>query len=224
MSLLGYLFSAAKIVIIFEIAIQICNFFRTFVLEMKLLVENDIWGFGLEAALAEISPQRREQALRYRHKLGQRQCVLAYLLLKRGLSEEFGIRENPLFEYGEHGKPQLAGYPEVFFNMSHCREAVVCAVSNRPVGVDVETIGRYKESLVRYTMNDDECQQILQAERPDVEFIRLWTMKEARLKLTGEGISSDMKTTLADAGNYHFETVIDKELRYVYTICEENEG
>jgi len=190
---------------------------------MKIIIENDIWGFDLTAALEEISPQRREQALRYRHELGQRLCVLAYLLLKRGLNEVFGISENPLFEYGEHGKPQLTGHPGVFFNMSHCKDAVVCAVSNRPVGVDVESIGRYKESLVGYTMNDEECSRIMGSGHPEVEFIRLWTMKEALLKLTGEGISSDMKTALTDAGNYHFETVIEQEKRYVYTVCEENE-
>ena len=188
---------------------------------MKILVENDIWGFDLDAALTAISDQRREQALRYRHELGQRLCVLAYLLLKRGLNEVFGISENPLFEYGEHGKPQLAGHPEIYFNMSHCREAAVCAVSNRPVGIDVESVGRYKESLVRYTMNEAEVQQILQAERPDVAFIRLWTMKEARLKLTGEGISNDMKHALDDAALFRFETTIDQELHYIYTVCEQ---
>ena len=157
---------------------------------MKIIIENDIWGFDLTAALEEISPQRREQALRYRHELGQRLCVLAYLLLKRGLNEVFGISENPLFEYGEHGKP---------------------------------SIGRYKENLVGYTMNDKECSRIMGSGHPEVEFIRLWTMKEALLKLTGEGISSDMKTALTDAGNYHFETVIEQEKRYIYTVCEENE-
>ncbi len=191
---------------------------------MKILVENDIFGFDLEAALVEISAQRREQALKFRHELGQRQCVLAYLLLKRELKEEYGLTVNPLFEYGEHGKPTIVGHPEIHFNMSHCREAVACAVSTRPVGVDVESIGRYKESLVRYTMNDDECRRIFEAKLPEVEFIRLWTMKEALLKLTGEGISNDMKEVLDRAADYHFNTFINTEEKYVYTTCEEHEG
>lgn len=191
---------------------------------MKILVENDIFGFDLEAALAEISAQRREQALKFRHELGRRQCVLAYLLLKRGLKEEFELTENPLFEYGEHGKPAIVGHPEIHFNMSHCREAVACAVSTRPIGVDVESIGRYKENLVRYTMNDDECCRIFEAEQPEVEFIRLWTMKEALLKLTGEGISNDIKDVLNRAADYHFYTFINIEQKYVYTTCEEHEG
>ena len=71
---------------------------------MKIYVSEEIWNFDLEAALGEISEQRREQALKFKHELGQRLCVLAYQLLKQGLREAYGITENPVFEYNEHGK------------------------------------------------------------------------------------------------------------------------
>ena len=64
---------------------------------MKILVSEDIWDFDLEAGLREISAQRREQALKFKFEQGQRLCVLAYQLLKRGLREEYGITENPIF-------------------------------------------------------------------------------------------------------------------------------
>ena len=184
-----------------------------------VLIDEQIDGFDLVAGLQEISEQRREQALRFKFERGQRTCVLAYLLLKRALREEFGITENPLFEYGEHGKPSIVGHPEIFFNLSHCKEAVACAVSRRPVGIDVESVREYKESLARYTMNDSEMSQILSAKCPDVAFIRLWTMKEARLKLTGEGISRDMKQVLV-GDDHNYTTVECLEKGYVYTVCE----
>ena len=184
-------------------------------------VDEHIDDFDLQAALGELSEQRRVQALRFRYEHGQRTCVLAYLLLRKALLQEFGITEKPLFDYGEHGKPVLTGHPDIPFNLSHCREAVVCAVGDRPIGVDVESVGRFKESLVRYTMNDDEQAQIAAAERPEVAFIRLWTMKEARLKLTGEGITNDLKTALADSHRYRFTTVERLDRNYIYTVCEE---
>ena len=183
---------------------------------MIILVSEEIWEFDLEAALKEISEQRREQALKFRHEQGRRLCVLAYLLLKKGLREAYGITENPVFEYNEHGKPSIVGHPEIFFNLSHCKEAVVCAVSDQPVGVDVESFREYKEGLVRYTMNDEEIRQIESAERRVKAFIRLWTMKEATLKLIGTGISNDMKTVI-DTQRYQYTTV-EKD-RYVYTVC-----
>lgn len=194
-------------------------------------IDEHIDNFDLQAALGEISEQRRLQALRFKYERGQRTCVLAYLLLKRALREEYGITENPVFEYGEHGKPQIVGHPEIHFNLSHCREAVACAVSSRPVGIDVESVGRYRESVARYAMNDDELSQILSADRPDVVFTRLWTMKEARLKLTGEGISAAMKHVLDDLyyycdDEYHhcpyrFTTIERLSEGYLCTVCEE---
>ena len=186
---------------------------------MITLVDEHIWDFDLEAALREISPQRREQALKFKFEQGQRLSVLAYLLLKRGLREEYGITENPVFEYGEHGKPFIVGHPEIHFNLSHCKEAAVCVVSDHPVGIDVESIREYRDSLVRYTMNDDEVRQIESSEHPDVAFIRLWTMKEAALKLIGTGISNDIKNVLVDTP-YHFTTVEASSGSYIYTVCE----
>ena len=182
-----------------------------------IYVSEDIWSFDLEAGLKEISEQRREQALKFRHEQGQRLCVLAYQLLKQGLKEEYGISENPIFEYNEHGKPSIVGHPDIFFNLSHCKEAVICVISDQPVGVDVESIREYKDSLVNYTMNEAEIAEIQQAENPASRFIRLWTMKEATMKLMGTGISNDMKTVI-DTTKYKYTTV-DKQ-RYIYTICE----
>ena len=183
---------------------------------MITLVSEEIWAFDLETALGEISAQRREQALKFKHELGQRLCVLAYQLLKRGLREAYGITENPIFEYNEHGKPFIAGHPEIFFNLSHCREAVVCVISDQPVGIDVESIREYKESLVRYTMNEKEIREIESSDDPATTFIRLWTMKEATIKLLGVGISDGMKSVI-DTDRYQY-TIVEKP-HYTYTVC-----
>lgn len=183
-------------------------------------IDDHINDFDLDAALLELTEQRREQALRFRHEQGRRTCVLAYLLLKRALRTEYGLTASPVFGYGEHGKPFIVGHPEIHFNLSHCREAVACVVSDRPVGIDVESVRQYKDSLARFTMNDDELRLIAEAERPDVAFTRLWTMKEARLKLTGEGIRNDMKTVLGE-GRGVFTTVECLARNYVYSVCQE---
>ncbi len=184
---------------------------------MKVLISEDIYGFNLEVALAEISEQRREQALKFKYELGQRTCVLAYQLLKQLLREEYGIMENPLFEYNEHGKPSIIGHPEIFFNLSHCREAVACVVSDAPVGIDVEAVREFKDSLVHYTMNEAEQRQIGNAPNAAEAFIRFWTMKEAALKLAGTGISNNLKDVITD--DYDFDVAISPRRTYIYTIC-----
>ena len=219
---------------------KIFFFFRNFAENSRFFDKNEdmiyindhLFDFDLDAALAQLSEQRREQALRYRHELGRRTCAAAYLLLCEGLKKEYGITEKPILEYGEHGKPSIVGRPDIHFSLSHCREAAICVLSDRPVGVDVETIHRYSESLVRYTMNDEEIAQILASARPDLAFTRLWTQKEAVVKCTGEGISNDLKNVLSNfladkklpspSGEGQGErllTVESPDGRYVYSIC-----
>ena len=93
-------------------------------------------------------------------------------------------------------------------------------LSRRPVGIDVESVGRYRESVARYAMNDAELHQIQQAANPEVEFVRLWTMKESLLKLTGEGINDQMKQVLNAADSYRFTTTEVLEKNYIFTLCE----
>lgn len=181
-----------------------------------LYLNDDIQHFDFEAALPLLSEQRREQALKFKYEQGRKTCAAAYLLLREGLRKEYGITELPLFNYGEHGKPFIIGHPDIHFNFSHCREAVLCVISDRPVGVDVECIREYKDSLARYTMNDEELAGINASSRPDVAFIRLWTMKEAKLKLSGRGITDNMKHVLD--GTERFQTVVNEEKGYIYSV------
>lgn len=184
--------------------------------ELDLITDEEV-----ENLIPTLPQQRREQAMKFKFALGRKECVLAYLLLCKGLKEEYGITEQPVFEYGEHGKPRIAGHPEIHFNMSHCKKAVMCYVSDQPVGLDCETIGRGNESLISYTMNENEVRQINQSADPKTEFIRLWTQKEAVLKLTGEGINDNMKTVLSNdnVDDINIETVVHKAKGYVYSIA-----
>ena len=181
-----------------------------------IYIDDDIQGFDLESALPLLSEQRREQVLRFKFELGRKTCAMAYMLLRRALHEEYGIDEAPVFEYGEHGKPFIIGHPDIHFNFSHCREAVACAVSNQPIGIDVESIREFTESLVRYTMNDEEAREIESADDPTRAFIRFWTMKEAKLKLSGHGICDNMKQVLD--GTEHFQTVFNEKKGYIYSV------
>lgn len=184
-----------------------------------IYLNDHIDDFDLEEAMNRLSPQRREQVMRYKHEQGRRLSVAAYLLFCEGLRQEYGITEPPVFGYQEGGKPFIEGHPDIHFNLSHCREAAICVIAPHPIGVDIESIRRFKEDLARYTMNDQEMEQIACDERPDIAFIRLWTMKEALLKLTGEGIRNDLKNLLAEHTDTRFHTIVSPDNRYVYTVA-----
>lgn len=183
----------------------------------------DISEKALEEALQMLPEWRKVQALQFKHHVGRVESTFSYLLLCEALRER-GILEPPTFVYGkegQEGKPSMKEHPELFFNLSHCKLAVVCAVAEHAVGVDVEALGRYSERLAAYTMNEKELAEIAAAADRDVAFTRLWTMKEATMKLTGEGIGTNVRDVLATHSyNIIYNTRVNKEKGYVVTMAE----
>lgn len=172
----------------------------------------------LQELLSQLPSWRQEKALSYRRPLDRFLCAKAYLLLKEGLSKLYGISGNPDFTYGPAGKPFLEKYPSIHFNISHCPSCVCCAISSSEVGVDVETI-QYDPELAAGVFNASEQESIEASENPDIEFTRLWTMKESYLKLTGDGLCDDLRNLLCSAGLPIFRTSVSPEGRYVLTVA-----
>lgn len=167
--------------------------------------------------LALLPGWRRQKALSYRFDRDRFLCAKAYLMLEDMLRTEYGIQHCPEFSYGNNGKPYFKELSDIHFNMSHCPKGVACAVSGRPVGIDIEEI-QFDEPVAMRVFNADEYARIKECATPAEKFTELWTMKESYLKLTGQGISMDLKNVIADAHDVHFETVINSKAGYVYTV------
>lgn len=149
---------------------------------------------ALNEAMKLLSPQRREKTMRYRFERGKWLSAGAGLLLDQMLREH-GLREHDVqYIVGDHGKPALAGHANVHFNISHSGMLVACAVGDRPVGVDVQTLVEVRRSLVNYTMSAEEIAQldaIADSKQQQLFFTQLWTIKESYSKATGTGLSHE---------------------------------
>ena len=172
----------------------------------------------LKAALGELPAWRLSRALSYRRPLDRFLSAQAYILLRRGLREVFSFDEDFSFEYEALGKPRIAGRPDIHFSISHCPRCVCCAVSDAPVGVDVEQI-QYDGALARQVFCADELSLIEAASDRPLEFTRLWTMKESYLKMTGEGLRDDLRGVLCGVGA-SFSADLCPEKGYVLCVCD----
>lgn len=179
-----------------------------------------------EQEIARLLPlvpaQRREQALRYQHVFGQYCCLKSYQMLCELLAEwgrihQLPVNEQPIFLYNEYGAPYIEDGPS--FSISHCKAGIAVAISENPIGIDVESIRIFKPDLMRKTMNEDEQQRILTSTKPEAEFIRLWTQKEALLKLQGTGIISDLHHVLEHGQTITWTEIMNKEKGYICTIA-----
>ena len=170
-----------------------------------------------------VSVQRREQALRYKHTFGQYCCLQSYKMLCELLTEwsrvhQLPINQQPIFLYNDYGAPYIEGGP--YFSISHCKRGIAVAVSENPIGIDIEAIRTFSPDLMRKTMNEDEQLRITSsAAIPEVEFIRLWTHKEALLKLQGTGIISDLHHVLTHVQEVFWTEISPLDKGYICTIA-----
>lgn len=182
---------------------------------MKVYLEEDIFGFDLGEALAEVPKERREKALRFRFERDRRLCVAAWRLLRRALREVYGIDEPPRMAELPGGKPYLPDHPGIHFNLSHCREAAACVVAEKPVGIDVESIAPVDPAVAGRVLSAAERDRLAAVADPATEFAVLWTRKEALVKLRGTGIDDGSLAGLLEACG---DVRLDTEVRSGYVL------
>ena len=173
----------------------------------------------VQRMLPLVSAQRREQALKYKHTLGQFCCLKSWLMLQEGLEVMgYGLRD---WKYNEHGKPYWENGP--YFSISHCKQGIAVAIDDQPIGIDIEAIRNVDQDLILRTMNEEEQKQI----HSNRDFTRLWTQKEAIVKAQGvgivsfeqlQGIRSQESGFLSWRNDYFRIQTVEKE-KYIYSIA-----
>lgn len=145
------------------------------------------------AFYGRVSEERRRKTDAYRFEKDRRLSLGAEVLLYASL-EKFGYDrpDRVSFAYGENNKPYIGGDGNIFFNLSHSGEYVMCAVSDREVGCDIQKMGDDDTLLAKKFFLPREYETIAaqptEHEKRDM-FYRYWTLKESYMKVTGKGMS-----------------------------------
>jgi len=145
-----------------------------------------------------LSTQRQIKTQKHPFDEKKIQSIAVYLLLRIALTKEYNIDEPVEFDFLTSGKPVLAKYPHIHFNLSHCKTAVTCAVSTSPVGIDIEHIKPISEKVAERVLTQQEFSQYKLAPNPDEFFCKIWTVKESYHKLSGDGLRADFRNFFAD--------------------------
>lgn len=145
----------------------------------------------LDDLYALSSPPRREAADRFRQRQDRSRCLVAGRLLRYGLDHSgFSTTKVSEVALGAFGKPYFEGASGPEFNISHSGLWVVCAMSDQPVGVDVETVVASSVDVARQFAPDElALVEQLSGDERTREATRLWTLKESYLKFLGRGLS-----------------------------------
>ena len=163
----------------------------------------NVENLDLKRCYPMVSKERQEKIDFYRFDKDKKLSCGAYLLLAK-LLDEAGITK-PCFKTEKYGKAYISNYEDIYFNLSHSRKMVACAISDREVGVDVE----YNDPTIdlniakNYFFNT-EYENIKKSDNPTDEFFRYWVLKESYMKYTGLGFHLNLNS---------FEIIIEDGIR-----------
>jgi len=100
--------------------------------------------------------------------------------------------------FHEKGKPYFPDFYDFKFNITHGGSIIAVAFCNNyEVGIDVEATDRKVNLMIAeryFTQSESEFLEIMPEQQRSHTFLRLWTIKEAYLKMTGDGLSKPLNS------------------------------
>ena len=152
-----------------------------FVEDANALISSLPFGEGEKLRLSVIKNQEYKNS-----SLSALLCLHELLTVSGEAQNDLSICRTP------RGKPYFASR-DLFFSISHAKDTVAVALSDTPVGIDIEFIDERRDilSLSRRFFAPDEHKALSEtAGSPIDDFFALWTKKEALAKITGEGLAA----------------------------------
>ena len=132
--------------------------------------------------------------------MGNREILFAHRALENETGHEAGRQllrqlyiqktgtECPEILVTDRGKPYFAE-GTLHFSISHTKSHVFCVLSERPVGIDAERMDRAVNlRLAEKILSPTEKNRFEQAQDKQAALLKLWVLKEAAVKLSGEGL------------------------------------
>lgn len=154
----------------------------------------------------------------------------AHSLLKRELARYLMIDvDDIVVAQDEKGCPYIAGKDSLFISLSHSKGLVMCAFSDKRIGVDVELAEKRRKSVESRVFTDGEISLIDNAKDEDKAFYTLWTLKESYLKAIGTGFADNAKevefyslVSPIKSNRPEYSFTAGERNGFIYSVCEKN--
>lgn len=168
-----------------------------------------------------LSDEGKEKVLSYRGNEDKARSLGASLLLEYVFEKMVG-EKHPTLIQGQEGKPYLKEYPDLFFNVSHSGDYVVCVVADQEVGVDIQQHKSVGKRFAERFFCEEENKYLAVAEGHEEginRFFQIWTRKESYVKFLGTGMKEDFRKLNTLFGHDVSFVEYDTIPGYSITVC-----
>ena len=203
------------------------------------LVEEDIFLQFYKKIQAHLPKALKEKIASFKFAVDQQRSLMAHLIV-RVYYAQYLNKPWASFElvYNQQEKPQLAHFPQEYFNISHSGNRVVVAFSDQEIGIDIEKNKGDRRYIAHRFFTEEEIFDMkdMASEYEQIQyFYRLWSLKESYMKAIGKGISMSLSSFAFKKENKTFSLLFsvedsdwyfhtpDYESEYQMSICTKKE-
>lgn len=152
-------------------------------------------------------------------KSKQPQSIIAHAELKKLLADHYNIQASDItFKVGKHGKPFYK--EDIRFSITHSGNYVFIALNDKEIGLDAELIREINIDILRKTATEEESEFLRHSNSFDIDFLKIWTVKEAYYKYTGTGIIAPNDISADDIQN-NFNVITYEDCGYIISAVRE---
>jgi len=185
-----------------------------------LRLDEDIGLNFIERLLPLVSTKKREQIGKFKFDIDKALSLYAEIIVRYSICTVLGIKNTDiLFEKNEYGKPHFKDYPELYFNISHTRNAVCVSILDKPTGIDIERIRIADIRIAERFFASNELKYIIASPKPNECFYEVWTKKEAYIKYLGKGLSVPLNSFDVFNEDFECDIITTKLHDYIISIC-----
>ena len=184
---------------------------------MEYLIENinNYTDKYLDEFLKRIPIRKQATISKYRTATRRKQAIIGEILLSQ-LLKKFNVDYNSInITFNENGKPYIKN-SLLYYNISHSNEFVMCAVSEKELGVDIEKIRPF-DSRIMDKIITKEDHVVLGGISPK-NVLQIYVRKEAYIKAYGYSINEIKNAKFYDDDKIKFQII--EGTQFIAAICE----
>lgn len=165
-----------------------------------------------------ISEKSKEIIERLPYHTNKKLRLYSDLLLRYLICDRLKINNYDLvFSKNKYGKPFLINDLNFKYSISYTSNALVIAISNHEIGIDIEENREVNIDLAKRFFHRNEYNYISEKDS-QLRFFEIWTKKEAYIKFIGKGFS--VKPNSFDVSRNSFQKILTIYTgNYVISLC-----
>ena len=146
--------------------------------------------------LGKVEQQSIEPAQKEKNKIEK---ILGWIICRMEVALRYNVHPAEVrIDFHEKGKPFFPDFPDFNFSITHGGNIIAVAFcEHHEIGIDVEANDRQANLMIAeryFTPTEAKLLQKTPSQQRLHAFLRFWTIKEAYLKMTGNGLSKSLNS------------------------------